>query len=286
MSVKQYNSLWALMVFTIGLGFTSCEVINPEEDIPSYIYIDSIKLNSSYNSPSSITDAWVYINDNINGVYELPATIPVLEGGPTNVKVFAGIKMNGISLTRIPYPCFDLYSEDTELIRDSIIEIKPVVDYKGTTRWEENFEDIGFTLQSTSSSDTSVIRETDPSIVFQGTGCGRFTLGTSQNIFSAISSSNFQLPKGSTPVFLELHYKCNNTFAVGITSNTPTNVEQITPSLVINPKDEWNRIYINLTNEVSAQAQAIDYNIYFYMERDFGNETPEVFIDNIRLIHL
>lgn len=285
MSVKQINSLLGLVALLAGLGFTSCEVINPEEDIPSYIHIDSISLNSSYSSPHNITDAWVYVNDDLKGMVELPATFPIVAGGPVNLKILPGVKMNGIALTRIIYPFFEIYDTDIELIRDSIIYIKPETSYKGTTVWNEDFEDISFSLQATGKSDTTMNRVTTLSDVFQGTGCGSFVLTNAQSAFEAISSATFKLPKGGTPVFLEVHYRCNNTFAVGIFSNTTTQVVQVTPSLVVNPKSEWNRIYINLTNEVSAQNNAFDYNIYFYMEKDPGNTIAEVFIDNIRLVH-
>lgn len=285
MSVKKISTFWVILTVFIGLGFSSCEIINPEEEIPSYIHIDSISLNAGYSAPHSITDAWLYVNGQLQGVFELPATVPVLASGPSSILVAPGIKINGISLTRMAYPFFEFYKGETELIRDSIIQIYPETSYKGTTRWEENFEDIGFTLQATSSSDTTVNRVTDPSKVFQGTGSALFALSASQTSFEAISSNTFQLPKGGTPVFLEINYKCNNTFAVGIFSNTVSQLVQVPPSLVINPKSEWNRIYINLTNAVSAQAQAIDYNIYFYMEKDLGNTTAEAYVDNIRLVH-
>ncbi len=286
MSVKQINGFWAFLTVIIGLSFSSCEIINPEEDIPSYIHIDSIALNADYKAPYNISDAWLYVNGNLQGVFELPATIPVLAGGINGVQIAPGIKINGIALTRMAYPFFELYETNIELFRDSVISISPVTSYKGTTKWEENFEDIGYTLQATGNSDTTVNRITDPAEVFQGTGCAQFALSAEQTAIEVISSNTFQLPKGGTAVFLEIHYKCNNTFSVGIFSNTVSQLVQIPPSLVINPREEWNRIYINLTNEVSAQAQAIDYNIYFYMEKDGGNATAEAYVDNIRLVHL
>ena len=42
------------------------------EGIPAYLEIEQINLNNQ-NETHNISDAWVYINDQLQGVYELPA---------------------------------------------------------------------------------------------------------------------------------------------------------------------------------------------------------------------
>ena len=46
--------------------------------IPTYLKIDNITLDEG-NTTSNITDALVYVNDQLQGVYELPANFPVLQ---------------------------------------------------------------------------------------------------------------------------------------------------------------------------------------------------------------
>lgn len=284
MSVKNWTALFGVIALVCSLVLSSCEVINPEEEIPSYIHIDSIKLNNGDLPPSNITDAWVYVNDDIVGVYELPATVPLLAAGQNSVQIRAGVKMNGIALTRLSYPFFVPYETNLDLIRDSVLTIYPEVNYQGTIVWEENFENVGITLQKTSQSDTSVQRLSNDPQVFQGTGCGAFILPPGANVFEAISSQTFVLPKGGSAVFLEIHYKCNNRFVVGVYANTSSQIIQVEPSLIINRKEEWNKIYINLTNEVSGQLSAIDYNVYFGIIKEDDVSTAEVYVDNIRLL--
>jgi len=267
-------------------AFSSCEIINPEEEIPSYIHIDSIHLNTSDKPPYNITDAWVYVNDDLKGVYELPATFPILAGGPNNVQIKPGIEMNGIALTRIPYPFFTAYITSEDLIRDSVITINPETNPTGNVVWEEDFENVGITLQATSQSDTAAQRTDDPSIIFQGDGCGAFILYQNQNTFEAISSNTFAIPYNSSAIFLEIDYKCNNQFSVGIFANSVSQSIQVAPSLVINPKAQWNKIYINLTQEINAQINALNYNIYFGILKDSGVDVAEVYVDNIKLIYL
>ena len=66
------------ILFFILLFCFSCQK-NDSNDIPTYIKINSIDFDG--NETAKITDAWVYINDNLQGVYELPAEFPFLESG-------------------------------------------------------------------------------------------------------------------------------------------------------------------------------------------------------------
>src|SRR5687768_8161045 len=85
------------------LFISSCEVINPSEDIPSYIRIDSISvIDTTTNNPvfkgsQRVTDAWIFIDGILHGVYELPATFPVLEEGTHKLTIYGGIQVNGIA---------------------------------------------------------------------------------------------------------------------------------------------------------------------------------------------
>ena len=59
----------------MAIIISSCQ----KEDVggvPAYIKINSIELEN--NTTSYITDAWVYINGQLQGVYELPSKFPVL----------------------------------------------------------------------------------------------------------------------------------------------------------------------------------------------------------------
>ena len=57
------------LLITSFLFLLSCEVINTEEDIPSIISIESIDVDGNHSS--KITDAWVYIDNEFQGVFPL-----------------------------------------------------------------------------------------------------------------------------------------------------------------------------------------------------------------------
>jgi hypothetical protein len=78
-------------------------------EIPTLITVNEFELSSTSISGSNsqnISDVWFYVNDSLQGVYELPASFPVLKTGINNVRLKAGIKVNGISSTRVTYPFF------------------------------------------------------------------------------------------------------------------------------------------------------------------------------------
>ena len=62
-----YKSGLLSALLVVLFQFSGCEVINPDEEIPSYLYIPKITLNTDYPSQGSnsngIADGWVYVDD-------------------------------------------------------------------------------------------------------------------------------------------------------------------------------------------------------------------------------
>ena len=101
-------SILSLTVFS----FNACELINPEENIPSYLYIQDFELKTNSLEGSSrvnATDLWLFIANDPRGIHELPATIPVIDKGAPKITISAGVLENGISSTRQAYPFFEPY---------------------------------------------------------------------------------------------------------------------------------------------------------------------------------
>ena len=114
------KSLQFILICMAVFSF-SCSKFDKEEAVPSYISIPAIKLivpdslkSQQGTASAKISDAWVYINDVLQGVYELPAKFPVLKEGSNTIKIRAGIKQNGIGSTRPIYPFFNDYIEGME----------------------------------------------------------------------------------------------------------------------------------------------------------------------------
>jgi hypothetical protein len=288
MSVQKFLS--ALLVIVVIGMFTSCEVFNPEEQIPSYIHIDKIDLNTTSDqgtNSSKITDAWVYVDDQLIGAYELPATVPILFGGTHTVVIKPGIKVDGISATRAVYPFYKPYTASINLIPDSVITINPTLTYNTFTvfEWKEAFEDGGISIDKTLFSDTTIDKTSDITKVYEGSYSGVVHLDATHDFFQGLSLGSFILPSGDSPVFLELNYKTDALIKVGLYANSTSQIMKL-DVLYINKSATWNKIYINLNSAINrATNNPDDFQIYIEIQKDTDASSAEILFDNIKLVH-
>lgn len=287
-------------IYILGvILFTSCDVINPDEEIPSYIEIEGISPNyngtgSEGTITSNITEAWVFLNDNNMGVWELPAKIPLLAEGNHSLKVFGGVKINGLESYRTSYPFWNYYLNDTtfNLTRGKVLKVDPVVAYYPETvfAWQENFENAGLTIDSVAGSLTSLVRTSGTDEVKEGYSAGKISLTQTNSYFKGITNEIFQLPKSSAPVYLELDYKTNVDFVVFIVAYNPglkkeTSVLGIKPALDAAGNPEWNKIYVELTFDVSSNYESAGYQVGFSTALSSEKNSGKLLLDNIKLLH-
>ena len=127
-------------IFTIFFSLLLFSCSELDLGIPNYLIIEEINVDD--NTTANITDAWVYVDDNLIGVYELPANFPTLEEGIHKVRIRAGIKDNGISGIRIPYPFYSSYVIDTfDFNSNNALVVPPQVSYiENIDFFNEHFE--------------------------------------------------------------------------------------------------------------------------------------------------
>ena len=259
------------------LILAACNKENTDE-IPSYINIESITLEE--DTLNKITDAWIYINDQIQGVYELPTEFPVLNRGNQQIRIRAGIKLNGIASTRIAYPFYSSFIDTINLAIDSIIKMNPIVHYIDSANFFfEDFNEDSIVIDSTINSDVNLIRETE-----DGNNYAVGKLNDSLMVFEIATHELINLPQAGAPVFLELNYKCNTEFLVGVYVNYTQLVNQ-KDLLWVNPKENWNKIYINLTPAISEGINATSFKVFIGMVRDFSLTQNEIYLDNIKIVY-
>jgi hypothetical protein len=285
--------LYTLSIIVVICTFVSCEIINPEEQIPSYIRIDSISLstqaNPEYGSNShKISDAWVYIDDQLIGAFELPAKFPVLWEGKHTVTIKAGIKVNGIAATRAIYPFYQPYVVSMNLIKGGIITINPTVTYFPSTvfEWKEAFEDGGISLAKTLFSDTTIDNtpNNDPE-VFEGNYSGVVHLDATHDFFQCTTINSYELPRADNPVMLEMNYKTNEKIMVGLYAHSASQTERL-EILNINSSNTWNKIYINLNNAINRSTINPDnFQVFFEVQKSSDVSSSEILFDNIKLVH-
>lgn len=291
----QKNLISVFLFISAVLLISSCNIINPEEDIPAYVKIQKFNLTTSQSQGSSsnkISDVWINVDDNLHGIFELPVHFPLLLEGKHNLKIRAGIKNNGIGASRIIYPFYKIYEIDTIFDSNTILNISPTTTYKDETifAWAEDFEYSGFTLMSTYKSDTSLLQVSNN--VFEGNASGAIFLDSLHRTFECRTMDTVFLPKTGIPVFLEMDYKSNliqasnnnNIFAVGVNIHKYTTVVQQTV-IYLNATENWNKIYIDLTNICTSNQDALYYSVFIGAYLDNGFNNAEIYIDNLKLVH-
>ena len=314
------NSIFSVMLGFLFLAMTasSCNKFEGSQTVPSYIHIESIEVDSLTDyfvygaNTSKITDAWVYVDDNPIGCYELPSTFPVLKKGPHKVSIYGGIKVDGRSPARDRYPFYSprIY-QNLNLVEDSIINLNPSLTYypigEGVNvAWMEDFENTN-SLLSYGSSDTSMVR-------FTGSGAwhsansffsGKVELPPDTMDFTVITADEFDFYKGTNGVYclLEMDYNCNDTFFVGVQYYKNYQLEMM-PLVKVTPTDKqhdrpqrWNKIYINIGHIMNDNVNSNYFKVYLTSDLTtdqdilYGhvyhpiNEPRYYYFDNLKLLY-
>jgi hypothetical protein len=274
-----------------------CRVLDPAEDIPSYIHIDSISLsvtntNVFGSATSDITDAWIFMDGKLIGAYELPCTVPILAEGPHSFSIRGGVRMNGLSSTRAIYTSWKNWESTVTLVRGEKATVAPVVTYYPAVviPWHCNFEGVGATFTNDPSAGAKLTRDTFPNIdVYEGQYSGIVRINNSDSaIFWGYSSGGGYILPANEETWLEFDYKSNVPFTVGIVQ--ANNHINAVPWLVVQPNAEWTKIYIRLNDPIAEAHQVFGgantpsvspYEIYFAANT---SSNGKIYFDNIKLL--
>lgn len=264
------------------------------DKVPSYLEIPGVDVSTTpqQGAPTDrITDAWVSVNDELLGVWELPARIPALYEGNVEVRVVPAIKRNGMYDDRLRYPFYTPYIADVELVRNAGRSISPVVTYTNATSfWIEAFEDPGTLLNLAPASDTLLMRFTPaehPDIVQDGSPCGGFVLDAANRYIRVFTDEDFEVYGG--PVFLELDYRADIQFTVGaqyVFNGVPTAQPYVfvAPTRTVSGNTVWNKIHIDLSPVYNTAVSQRDFFIEATLPE--GSAAGAVYLDNIKLLRI
>lgn len=287
------SAIWiyalALVVFS-----ASCD---KDMSVPSYLYVDSASLQTNYmlqgTASSNITDVWVTIDGKNMGVYELPATIPLLVSGNVKVQLQAGIKKNGLSTLRPVYPFFSSDISHLEMEKKTCDTLHPSFTYGAATRFVfmEDFEDAGVKLSAVSAG-AQITKTSDKKLIFSHLGetnhySGCISLKSEDTCFEIQTSTS--LRKQLTYAFLEMNYNTTENMEVGIyyhfngrTIQTPICGVYATGK---SGDSQWKKIYINLTEAVNVSNYVSDYEVYIKGVKAKGSEATFLF-DNLKIVNM
>lgn len=266
-----------------------CNLVNPAETVPTYIRLDSFKVKtnepSRTGSPSSrISSTFVYVDNSFVGAYDVPSTIPLLIKRDAVVTFAPGINYSGLKSHQYLYP---FYNNDTVTVKYAAGKTVNHTAYAKYTeaaqfRWIEDFETGNSLteLDENSDSDTSLIRITDAAKVFEGGGTGQILLSGTKTKSESINNKDITVKQGEG--FIEVNYKCNVAFEIGL-QTTINGAIYYEPIAGVNANESWNKIYIGIQSFLGTY-NATAVRVVIKTKLSDGQTSGYVYVDNIKLI--
>jgi hypothetical protein len=278
-----------LIIATTLTLIAGCYLVDSPEPLPCYIRVDQLVLNTEYTKEGANTqgfkDVWVFVDGSSIGAYELPAVIPILsENSTAELSFQAGIRVNGTLLSPSYYPFTTTYKSSISLSPLDTIIITPEFEYVSSVQvaYKEDFETVhDFTIDVDGDTDSALkIFSDDPGA---GLSCAYFELAgdTLMEVGSSYLIENF--PTNGSPIYLELDYRNNVIFDIELIGYD-INSQDKYPFLAINPRENWNRIYIDLTS-ILIQSQFSAYRVVIGVSNIGHEGTAEVFVDNVKVLY-
>lgn len=291
---KQIRSLFLLFLITSVIS--GCVKNNP---LPVYIEIDSWELETNNvttgeNFPGeltqNLTDAWVYVDEKLVGVFELPCKIPVLVEGNKKIQIYPTIRNNGISATKKIYPFLEPFIEYKDFTPGSTVTVQPKTKYYTTAKfWIEDFESATVKIETNETTSTaSLIRESLSSISISGS-YGKISLNSTENLWTGYTDE-LVLPKSGQEIYLEIDYRNTNSLITGVRAiDEDAGSTTDNPNIALNAQDEssvkWKKIYIELKEIVSFSVLADKFRQYLVADLDEGSTSEVIYIDNIKVVY-
>jgi len=271
---------------------SSCEIINPDEDMPAKISINSVSFKAEPMQGTDsvdIQDIWIYSDNDLVGAYQIPFTIPILANGNHNLTIRPGVILNGIAATRTINPFYTSINKVINLVPGEIFSFSPTFKYVDgvvfpwNSKGEEDFEEGGISIDSVSGSSTKIRKSKLD--VYEGDYSGEIDLDAGHKTYRGQSSKEFNLPKSGAYVVMEMNVKNTQTpLYIGMYVYLPGNTVRDVSHMMVNPTTKWKKLYVNFTELVSYYPNAKSYRVSF--KADLGSlDSAKIFIDNIKIMH-
>ncbi|MEZ5032497.1 MAG: hypothetical protein R2787_13965 [Saprospiraceae bacterium] len=271
----------ALLVVIAWTGM-SC---NKEEPIPSWVIVPEYQVVTTSDQGTNrqkITEVYAYTTSSFLGVFPLPAKIPILENGMTTLDLFPGIRANGIKSTPDIYPFLERSRTSVDLQPGKLDTIVPVFAYDPIARIRlvENFEgSIKWFTTQTSGHPLEITTGNE----FEGKA-GTFVVDEQEPIFEIATPAFTDIDLNGTPIYLEMHYKNEVPFLIGLEGSNPTIPQAKQYIAGVNARDDWNKIYFSLTDAFNL-SDLDEYKVIIRADLPLsGVQDGRVWIDNIKLV--
>lgn len=265
--------------------------------VPGYLHLKAPIFTTKADGTQGINssdfkDYWVFESGIFKGSYAIPSEFPIQKEGKTVVRIGAGIKHSGQDEQRMIYPLVKNYIDTVYFKPNQTDTLSPKFTYQDNAVFKllEDFDKNGLALEFNPSfkveGDTLIKYNGDDAFV-KGNNSGKIILKHDSSILELYSPVLNNIPKFS-PTYLELDYKNDLPFTVGMyATEIDGNVKQV-PLIVLTPKDYWNKLYLDLESEIAYHPAGTQFRVFLRFSNNLTApiQNPKMLIDNLKLIYL
>lgn len=217
--------------------------------------------------------------------------VPIVPFDKSPILLAGGVRVNGISAARRPYPFWEFDTLPFPLKAEEEHIYAPVYRYFADTLLQyfvkEDFESPQLSLRSTNLGDNGAvqIRRTF-SEQRRGFWSGEVSLPPGAD-FRVESTEAFEFPQGE--VWAEISLKGNRNLGVGITREDKRTGRLISRDihLLLRPPDTgWGTFYVDLTPRLAEGAGLYRYRLYLTSAGDTAGATYTLYLDDVRVLTL
>ncbi len=281
-----------VFVFIILPLLFSCVKNNPD---PSWLRVNDWDLVANValsgeegELTQRITNAKVYVNDELIGIFETPFRIPLLSSGESVIRLDPVVINNGISATKKVYPFTNYYQETVMLTKNDTVIISPVTSYKSNVFfWIEDFEDVNISIENDpNTSLANLILWNESLNSFNGNYYGKVMLNETDSTWVAYTLDDLPIPKG-VDSYLEIDYYNTNDIYQGLISLSQSEIEDnvnIRLNAQASENVVWKKMYIELTELVTASPNQSTFLQSFQANLDADDTEGFICLDNIKVI--
>lgn len=297
-ALKPYNFIMRIIFTFLSICalFSACQTEGP---IPAYIRANRPVLQTDYATEGSashkINSLYVYVDGQLIGIRDFQGdslVLPSIYSGQQEVRFAPAVNDNGSVINKTFYPFYTTYIELRNLVPGQTAVFNPFFTYKPNASFgfKEDFEGTGTLLGKDLDNDpitnVAIVTSNPRDASLPGEiKSGLIQVDTAHRLAKFSTSVGYGIPSSSSNVYLELDYRCTNSFTVGLRPILGSNPPYDLSHILIAPKDNWNKIYLNITNLVKS-VNANSFEIFFNVQLDrLENIRGEVQLDNIKLVY-
>lgn len=258
-----------------------------EAEIPTYLEVNNIGLkNNLVNKNKSINaaDAWIYIDDELTGIHQIPFKIPLITEGTKKLTIKAGVLIYDQQSIREIYPLYTEYDTTITFNKDMSISVSPKVEYVPNTSYlfSKDFEN--------SNNNLKIIRGSKDTTFDYYSSDSKY--GDMSGVFNFIKNQDIKVTQSDSikynstdKIYIEIDYKNESTIEFGVDVFTNGKWEE-SPILLNVPKsNNWNKLYLDPIPYLNSKSNSGYFKFYtklYYNESGSG----KLLLDNMNVIKL